>query len=312
MAETGFELLVRAPGRQPHRRLVVTVPHSSIPALSDRPELEGSAREHAASGAVEEGEARTDRSSPLRASAEGAPLAFSGFKPFAVGLPAVTARRRLRQHGLDVDDWRAVSLRDGPPARAVLRRRRPGHGAGRWGWDDEVSGAETPSRDARCRRADARLGRPAVPGRATSARSADLRDAGSQGPRVPLPRKPARRTARLHRPAWARVQRSERGFYAADRSQLESSHLHEKLTSSSRSRQEPVTSDTIDSSSSMMRIPTEDVTVTETDGRAVPFEQHRAIWRAAYRMLGSLSEAEDAVQEACSGSSARTPAWSRT
>jgi RNA polymerase sigma-70 factor (ECF subfamily) len=41
------------------------------------------------------------------------------------------------------------------------------------------------------------------------------------------------------------------------------------------------------------------VTVTETDGLAVPFEQHRRHLRGvAYRMLGSLSEAEDAVQEA--------------
>ena len=39
--------------------------------------------------------------------------------------------------------------------------------------------------------------------------------------------------------------------------------------------------------------------VTETDGLAVPFEQHRSHLRGvAYRMLGSLSEAEDAVQEA--------------
>jgi RNA polymerase sigma-70 factor, ECF subfamily len=41
------------------------------------------------------------------------------------------------------------------------------------------------------------------------------------------------------------------------------------------------------------------VTVTETDGLAAPFEQHRSHLRGvAYRMLGSLSEAEDAVQEA--------------
>ena len=39
--------------------------------------------------------------------------------------------------------------------------------------------------------------------------------------------------------------------------------------------------------------------MTETDGLAVPFEQHRSHLRGvAYRMLGSLSEAEDAVQEA--------------
>ena len=39
--------------------------------------------------------------------------------------------------------------------------------------------------------------------------------------------------------------------------------------------------------------------MTETDGLAVPFEQHRRHLRGvAYRMLGSLSEAEDAVQEA--------------
>jgi RNA polymerase sigma-70 factor (ECF subfamily) len=40
------------------------------------------------------------------------------------------------------------------------------------------------------------------------------------------------------------------------------------------------------------------VTVTETDGLAASFEQHRGHLRGvAYRMLGSLSEAEDAVQE---------------
>jgi RNA polymerase sigma-70 factor (ECF subfamily) len=40
------------------------------------------------------------------------------------------------------------------------------------------------------------------------------------------------------------------------------------------------------------------VTVTETDGPAASFEQHRGHLRGvAYRMLGSLSEAEDAVQE---------------
>ena len=38
--------------------------------------------------------------------------------------------------------------------------------------------------------------------------------------------------------------------------------------------------------------------MTETDGLAAPFEQHRGHLRGvAYRMLGSLSEAEDAVQE---------------
>ena len=37
----------------------------------------------------------------------------------------------------------------------------------------------------------------------------------------------------------------------------------------------------------------------ETDGLAAQFEQHRSHLRGvAYRMLGSLSEAEDAVQEA--------------
>jgi RNA polymerase sigma-70 factor (ECF subfamily) len=41
------------------------------------------------------------------------------------------------------------------------------------------------------------------------------------------------------------------------------------------------------------------VTVTENDWQAEQFEQHRAHLRAvAYRMLGSLSEADDAVQEA--------------
>ena len=39
--------------------------------------------------------------------------------------------------------------------------------------------------------------------------------------------------------------------------------------------------------------------MTETDGLAIPFEDHRSHLRGvAYRMLGSLSEAEDAVQEA--------------
>src|SRR3954466_8971373 len=43
----------------------------------------------------------------------------------------------------------------------------------------------------------------------------------------------------------------------------------------------------------------EDVTVVVTDELAQQFEQNRAHLRAvAYRMLGSLSEAEDAVQEA--------------
>jgi RNA polymerase sigma factor (sigma-70 family) len=41
------------------------------------------------------------------------------------------------------------------------------------------------------------------------------------------------------------------------------------------------------------------MTVDEPDARAAPFEEHRDHLRAvAYRMLGSLSEAEDAVQEA--------------
>lgn len=41
------------------------------------------------------------------------------------------------------------------------------------------------------------------------------------------------------------------------------------------------------------------MTVDEPDALAVPFEEHRDHLRAvAYRMLGSLSEAEDAVQEA--------------
>ena len=41
------------------------------------------------------------------------------------------------------------------------------------------------------------------------------------------------------------------------------------------------------------------MTVDEPDALAAPFEEHRAHLRAvAYRMLGSLSEAEDAVQEA--------------
>ena len=39
--------------------------------------------------------------------------------------------------------------------------------------------------------------------------------------------------------------------------------------------------------------------MTETDGLAAPFEQHRNHLRGvAYRMLGSLAEADDAVQEA--------------
>ena len=38
--------------------------------------------------------------------------------------------------------------------------------------------------------------------------------------------------------------------------------------------------------------------MTDTDGLAASFEQHRGHLRGvAYRMLGSLSEAEDAVQE---------------
>src|SRR5687768_16099332 len=42
-----------------------------------------------------------------------------------------------------------------------------------------------------------------------------------------------------------------------------------------------------------------DVTVDERDCLAEPFEEHRTHLRAvAYRMLGSLSDADDAVQEA--------------
>jgi len=49
------------------------------------------------------------------------------------------------------------------------------------------------------------------------------------------------------------------------------------------------------------------------DGLAERFEGHRAHLRAvAYRMLGSLSEADDAVQEPGSGSAAPTSAASRT
>jgi DNA-directed RNA polymerase specialized sigma24 family protein len=42
-----------------------------------------------------------------------------------------------------------------------------------------------------------------------------------------------------------------------------------------------------------------DVTVNERDWLAERFEEHRTCLRAvAYRMLGSLGEADDAVQEA--------------
>ncbi len=44
----------------------------------------------------------------------------------------------------------------------------------------------------------------------------------------------------------------------------------------------------------------------EKESWAQQFEENRGHLRAvAYRMLGSLSEADDAVQEACCGSAAR-------
>jgi RNA polymerase sigma-70 factor (ECF subfamily) len=42
------------------------------------------------------------------------------------------------------------------------------------------------------------------------------------------------------------------------------------------------------------------------------FEEHRTRLQAAYRMLGSVSEADDAVQDAWRASVAPTPAASRT
>ena len=53
--------------------------------------------------------------------------------------------------------------------------------------------------------------------------------------------------------------------------------------------------------------------MAEPDWLAESFEQNRARLRAvAYRMLGSLTEADDAVQEAWLRLSRRTPAASRT
>ena len=53
--------------------------------------------------------------------------------------------------------------------------------------------------------------------------------------------------------------------------------------------------------------------MTGAGWQAEQFEHHRAHLRAvAYRMLGSLSEADDAVQEAWVPSAAATPRKSRT
>jgi hypothetical protein len=55
---------------------------------------------------------------------------------------------------------------------------------------------------------------------------------------------------------------------------------------------------------------TEEVTVDEHDVLAERFESHRLRLRGvAYRMLGSLSKADDAVQESWLRLSCREPGW---